>query len=315
MEQTKTSIFSSKTLDYFLQLAETMNYTKAAHILGISQPALTQQIKKIERSIDAPLFYSIGKKLYMTEAGQTMLRTTHSIYTILNNASNEIQKTTNSNQGDVKLGLLSSIEDKIFMQFIINYFKDNPGIKVTLYMLTRDEIWHKLENNKIDLAIMYLPDQKIINWKPYSSRKIIDEELLFLHHKEELADQETIMLSQTTNHPWAVYPDTYYINDLLRETFKNQLSDWPSISGFFTTPEQLYEFSEATKSFTALPKSFVRANRDKMSARALSFEPPIVFQLSFVYRHDKELIPRIKHFLEDFDHYLKEVDYSTRLKT
>ncbi|TAR28433.1 hypothetical protein BV230_02905, partial [Lactiplantibacillus plantarum] len=55
MKTTQESIFSSKTLTYFLQLAETMNYTQAAQILGITQPALTQQIKKLERTVGAPL--------------------------------------------------------------------------------------------------------------------------------------------------------------------------------------------------------------------------------------------------------------------
>lgn len=48
MKSKQESIFSSKTLTYFLQLSETMNYTQAAQILGITQPALTQQIKKLE---------------------------------------------------------------------------------------------------------------------------------------------------------------------------------------------------------------------------------------------------------------------------
>lgn len=46
MKTRQENIFSSKTLTYFLQLAETMNYTQAAQLLGITQPALTQQIKK-----------------------------------------------------------------------------------------------------------------------------------------------------------------------------------------------------------------------------------------------------------------------------
>ena len=61
MKTKQENIFSSKTLSYFLQLAETMSYTQAAQILGITQPALTQQIKKLERAVGAPLFYSVGK--------------------------------------------------------------------------------------------------------------------------------------------------------------------------------------------------------------------------------------------------------------
>ncbi len=64
MKSKQESIFSSKTLTYFLQLSETMNYTQAAPFkLGITQPALTQQIKKLERTVGARLFYSVGKKL------------------------------------------------------------------------------------------------------------------------------------------------------------------------------------------------------------------------------------------------------------
>lgn len=66
------TILSAKSLRYFLQLIETMNYTQAAQILGITQPALTQQVKKLERAIGAPLFGQMGKKLYLTEAGKEM---------------------------------------------------------------------------------------------------------------------------------------------------------------------------------------------------------------------------------------------------
>ncbi len=55
MKSKQESIFSSKTLTYFLQLSETMNYTQAAQILGITQPALTQQIKKIGTDSRCPL--------------------------------------------------------------------------------------------------------------------------------------------------------------------------------------------------------------------------------------------------------------------
>ena len=61
MRNTRDSFLPSKPLDYFLQLTDTMNYTQASQILGITQPALTQQIKKLEERIGAPLFYSVGK--------------------------------------------------------------------------------------------------------------------------------------------------------------------------------------------------------------------------------------------------------------
>lgn len=311
------NVLCSKTLDYFLQLTETMNYTQAAQILGITQPALTQQIKKLERSVGTPLFYSVGKKLQLTEAGHTMVRTTHSIYTILSNASDEIQKTTNSNKGEIKIGILSSIEDKVLTQFVIDYYKKNPEIKIAFYMLSRDEIWNKLEKNKIDLAVMYLPDQKITNWRSYDSKKIINDELLFLHQSDDFKQMAAIRLNETTRGHWTMYPNTYYLNDLLREEFKKQLIDWPEISGNYSTPHQIYTFSQATKTLTALPKSYIITleKLEKRKVEAIPFDPPIEFQLSIVFRKDKLLITRIEKFLFDFELFLNEEAYSSRLKS
>lgn len=163
MKTKQENIFSSKTLSYFLQLAETMSYTQAAQILGITQPALTQQIKKLERTVGAPLFYSVGKKLHLSDAGYTMLDATHQIYETLNQATDEIQMSTSATQGEINIGILASIEDSVISQFATAYYREHNGIKLTTHMLTRKEIWERLENNTIDLAVMYLPDESIKN--------------------------------------------------------------------------------------------------------------------------------------------------------
>ena len=56
MKTNTDAVLSAKSLRYFLQLIDNMSYTQAAQILGITQPALTQQIKKLERAVGSPLF-------------------------------------------------------------------------------------------------------------------------------------------------------------------------------------------------------------------------------------------------------------------
>ena len=150
MKTKQDNIFSSKTLSYFLQLAETMNYTQAAQILGITQPALTQQIKKLERTVGAPLFFSVGKKLHLSDAGATMLAATQDSYEELNQATDEIQRTTSATSGVISIGCLASIEDSVFNAFIAHYYEMHPDITVHFRLMTRREIWEHLENNKID---------------------------------------------------------------------------------------------------------------------------------------------------------------------
>lgn len=313
MKSKQESIFSSKTLTYFLQLTETMNYTQAAQILGITQPALTQQIKKLERTVGAPLFYSVGKKLRLSDAGYTMLHATHNIYELLNEATDEIQQTTSANHGQIHLGILTSIETQVLEDFAVQYYQDNPDIHVTFHMLTRKEIWDGLENNEIDLAIMYLPDDSIKNWKPYDSKKIMSEDLLFIHHNDELADKKRIKPKKTLDCPWVMYPVGYYLDQMVSEEYKNQMVDQPDIVARFTQPGQIYRFMKATNTYSALPKSYLMSLPDRDEITTASFDPQIKFDLSFVYRKAKDQIPRIAQFLEQFDSYLQEKDYYQRL--
>ena len=313
MKTKQESIFSSKTLTYFLQLTETMNYTQAAQILGITQPALTQQIKKLERTVGAPLFYSVGKKLKLSDAGYTMLKTTHNIYDLLNEATDEIQQATSANHGEIHLGILASIETQVLEEFAIRYYKANPDIHLTFHMLTRKEIWDGLENNQIDLAIMYLPDDSIKNWKPYDSKKIMSEDLLFIHHDAELEGKKKIKLKKTLDHPWVTYPVVYYLDQMVKEAYKNQMVDQPDIIARFTQPGQIYRFMKETDSYTALPKSYVLSRFDRDTIMTATFEPQIKFNLSFVYRTAKDQIPRIAQFLEEFDGFLEERDYYQRI--
>ncbi|MFD1126189.1 LysR substrate-binding domain-containing protein [Lentilactobacillus raoultii] len=317
MKTTQESIFSSKTLSYFLQLADTMNYTQAAQILGITQPALTQQIKKLERTVGTSLFYSVGKKLRLTDAGYIMLKTTHQIYDLLNDATDEIQQATSSTTGEINLGILASIETKVFEDFALELYQENPDLVVNFHMLTRKEIWESLENNKIDLAIMYLPDESIKNWKPYSSKKIISDDLLLIHHNKDLSKKKKVRLKDVNDRPWVMYPQDYYLNQTLREAFKNQMADFPTAAARYTMPEQILKFAINTGTNTALPKSYmVNINLKDLTSDDIfvsEFDPKIKFDLKFVYRKNKNEIPRIGRFLSKFDEFLNSKDYLSRL--
>ncbi|TPR13911.1 MULTISPECIES: LysR family transcriptional regulator [Apilactobacillus] len=312
------NIFSSKTLTYFLQLADTMNYTQAAQILGITQPALTQQIKKLEKTIGSPLFYSIGKKLKLSAAGNIMLKSTKEIYSILNETADEIEQSNSATSGEINIGVLSSIQDKVLEDFSIEMYKENPSLTINLRMLTRKEIWESLENNQIDLAIMYLPDSSIKNWKPYEAKKIISDDLMFIHHNKKLSNNSKVRFQDTIDTPWVTYPEGYFLDFILKEKFKNQLVDLPTSAARFTTPNQILKFALETGSNTALPSSFMidkDVNKmENIDAWVSKMTPNIKFDLAFVYRKNKRLIPRIGNFLDQFDKFLEEKDYLSRLK-
>ncbi|MGU5212885.1 LysR family transcriptional regulator, partial [Escherichia coli] len=59
---------------YFLAVAEHQGFTRAAEALHISQPALSQQIRMLEESLDAQLFDRSGRHIHLTDAGEVFLQ-------------------------------------------------------------------------------------------------------------------------------------------------------------------------------------------------------------------------------------------------
>lgn len=313
MIEQPNKLISSRGFSYFLQLADTLNYTKAAQLLGITQPALTQQIKKLEGKLNSPLFYSSGKHLQLTKAGLILRESVETIYDVLAETTEKIGNENSMTHGKITIGISASVEDRVFTSFIIDYFKEYPDIEVTLLMVGRNEVWRFLEKNKIDLAILYLPNNVLAKWREYESRSILKDELLFLHHDEAISQQHEINLADTLSYQWVTYPKNYFVSQVISEAFDLETIKLPESVAHFTKPVQMFRFSNETKVSTALPRSFYEAHRENATLYALSFSPPIVMDLAFVYRKEKIKVPRINHFLEEFTKYVTSEDYTSRL--
>ncbi|AXX64553.1 MAG: LysR family transcriptional regulator [Lactobacillus sp.] len=305
---------TSKSLSYFAKLAHTLSYTKTARSLGITQPALTQQIKKLEHGIGTPLFYTVGKQINLTDAGRILLSAVTDIYQTMITAVDNIQKSTMASTGSIRIGLLATIEDQVLEDFIIHYNDLQPEVEIEVSLLTRRALWSDLENNQIDIAIMYLPDKSIKNWKQYCARKIMDERLILLHNNKKWIQKKSLKLKYVTAHPWVTYPNDYYLTELLREHFKNQLIDPPKSQGRFASPLQILRFAQQKNYYAAFPESFVIANQDKIHLYQTPLDPKIKFEMSFIFRHEKSSIPRIANFFECWDEYISKKSYYERLQ-
>lgn len=314
MKAQPEKLLSSRTFSYFLQLVETSNYTQTAKLLGITQPALTQQIKKLEMNVGTPLFYTTGKVLKMTDAGQIMYTAIQEVFAILEDATNSIQKDSSETNGKIVIGISASIEEKVFSNFIIHYYQCYPEVEVTLLMVNRKEIWESLEAGKIDLAILYLPNDRVKNWKAYKTKTILKDEILFLHQQQNLFDKKNISIRDSLQYTWVTYPKNYFVSQVINTAFKNQETDLPESVAHFTKPAQMFKFSSETGVCTALPKSFFQAHREEADLYALPFEPAIDLELAFVFKEEKIKIPRIHFFMDSFDHYLQDENYISRLK-
>lgn len=306
-------IVGSKAFSYFLQLSKTMNYTQTAKMLGITQPALTQQIKRLEKSVDTTLFYSVGKQLYLTEAGKTMKKMIEDIYEIVVDATDQIQLESSESSGKITIGISASIEDKVFTDFIIHHYQKYPNVHIDLLVVGYEELWQLMSQSKLDLAILYLPNELPDLLQNMEIIPIAQDEIVFLYPPDLLESKDSISYEQSILFPWVSYPYSYFVSKVVLEAFKKEQVNLPESVAYFTKPSQLLKFSNEVNVCTALPKSFYIAHKEEVRLESSSFYPPIPMSLSFVLQKEKYKVPRIVHFLDEFHTYLQGKDYLTYL--
>lgn len=311
MKTNTDAVLSAKSLRYFLQLIDNMSYTQAAQILGITQPALTQQIKKLERAVGSPLFGQMGKKLYLTDAGLKMEETAKALFSTVNNAVDNIQQYTKSDTGTISLGILSTIEARVIDQFLVKFNHKYPDIILHVGFYNRTELWDRLDNNQLDLAVLYMPDHNatVKNMKQYMAKQIYSEEVVFLTH--DPADE----FNKTTQHKWVAYPKDYYLPQIVRRFYASEFpNNELNTTVTFTAPYQLIKFAEQTDYNTYISKSFYKAHKAEITLSPVKTKSKTNFESCFIYRKNKSEIPRLVNFLKEWDKFIEEKDYDSRLE-
>lgn len=316
MPKTDT-ILSAKSLRYFLQLIDTMNYTQAAQILGITQPALTQQIKKLEHAIGAPLFGQMGKKLYLTEAGKEMQSAAVKLLKTINSVVDDIQEFTQSDKGNITIGFLETLDLNIFRDFLVKFSQKYPDITINVIACDRQELWREIDSNLIDLAIMYLPDNtkrdEINLQHQYEHLTVYKDRLMVLTHKNTVKKEEEYPVSRFARRKWVAYPDNFYLTQLMKEYFgtKNKLIA-PLI---LPRPKDLIKAAESSLYDTFITRAYYYAHQDEIKLTPVYLKNDHDFQISLVYRKGKLEIPRIENLIKEWKIFLDKEDYSSRLES
>src|SRR6266487_2057204 len=96
-------------LAYFLAVAETRHFTRAADQVRVAQPSLSKQIKNLERELGAPLFSRARGNVALTPAGETLLPLARRILADADSARVEVQELAGLRRGRLRLGATPSL--------------------------------------------------------------------------------------------------------------------------------------------------------------------------------------------------------------
>lgn len=136
-----------------LKVYETGNYTRAAEKLSLTQPAVSQHIKQLERELNATIFDRTGSKIRPTAEGKLIIQYAErvvSLYETLLRALSDRKHTIDR----LRVGVTHTSESNIVSEVLAKYTEQNDNMKITIQTDTINSLYDMLKTYKIDIAIV-----------------------------------------------------------------------------------------------------------------------------------------------------------------
>ena len=147
-----------RQLQVFAAVARHLSHSRASEELYLTQPAVSMQIKQLERSIGLPLFEQMGKQIHLTEAGKEMLRYSRNISQQLEEMEAVFSEMKGLERGRLNISAVSTAN--YFMpQLLAKFIQLHPQIQVSLHVANSDAVLKQLTDNVADFAIMGQPPE------------------------------------------------------------------------------------------------------------------------------------------------------------
>lgn len=164
---------SFRQLQVFQTVYQVRGYKKAAESLGLTQPAVSSQINKLEQALEQPLFEYIGRKLYCTDAGERVAEFIEQLFTNISHLQNDLYALKGELSGDLKISAVNTAQPVV--PYLIKAFRDLfPTVNVNINIVNRAQALERLEQNNDDLVIMAMvPSERPLAVLPFLDNELI----------------------------------------------------------------------------------------------------------------------------------------------
>ena len=181
----------------FYTVAKYKHMTKASEELFISQPAISQSIKKLEEQLGGILFVRSNKGMELTSEGKMLFEHIKGALEIINNAENEFSSFKSLDKGEIKIGCSTTLTKLVLLESVKEYHKEYPGIKVTIVNDLTSNLINSLKLGKLDIVIF---NEGNIKENNLSLVKIKELKQGFVYNSDYFSDK-IVDLSQLNDYP------------------------------------------------------------------------------------------------------------------
>ena len=231
---------NTNQLEYFIALSETLNFTKAAEKCFISQTAMTQQIKSLEKMVGVPLFVRDKHHVELTAAGKVYLNEAKAIISRSNDALRLARLVSEGTSGELTIGYSRGYGKSDLVKPLRRFHKAYPLIKINLFFDNTSILFEALERGDCDIILttsQKIRDHSGVKYKFLKSYPV----LAVLPSDHPLAGSETLTYKDLENEDFIMMEPSNRPKDQMEESILiyERGGYYPNIVGMEGNPETL----------------------------------------------------------------------------
>lgn len=198
-------------LTYFVAVARAENVTRAAVTLGITQPALSRSIARLERELQTPLFERTGRSVRLNRQGRTLAASAERAFAELDRGRREIVDQLDAERGTIALGFLHTLGIGLVPELIGAYRREAPNVTFDLVQNAADTIYRQLGAGDVDLCFAAQPAAEAgLMW-----RELYREDLvLAVPPDHRLATRTSVRLAEVAGDAFVALRPAYSLRQL-----------------------------------------------------------------------------------------------------
>ncbi len=152
--------FTFRQLQVFLAVAEQGSFTRAAEALCLSQPAVSMQVKQLERHTGLALFEQFGKRIELTHAGHELAIYARRIAGLLEEADTVFEQIRDARRGRLSVSVASTA-GAFATRLLAAFARRHPAARISLDVTNNEGLYAQLDANACDLVIMGRPPEAL----------------------------------------------------------------------------------------------------------------------------------------------------------
>ena len=296
---------SLQQLRCFCAALELGSFTAAAEALRVTQPAVAEQVRKLEQALGADLFVRAGRGVVATQAGRAFA--THATRSLraVEEATGSVEELSALRGGTVALGIFGEPSGWHVDELAASFLRRHPGVDLRLVGRNSSAIAERVRRGDLEAAVVVLP----IDDDRLDVRPIMRDEILYVSADRERT-REPATIERLARTPLVFYDAESADEDPIRR----QLAERAQALGLRLRPTVEVEHKDVALALVAagvgdtyLPTAYTRAPYYPEGLSSVSFRPALHDTFAVITRPGARVSAGVRELLADLEAHMQAV--------